>query len=357
MRKEAYGRLIDSLNVRRGAIVALHCPELYELLEELFTPEEAELISQIPPGFSPVERIAQEAGKSTAEVVLSVEKLTDKGLMLSLERGGTKLYSPLPLLPGIFEFQFMKGEISQRTKKLARLFEDYFEAIRKAPPAVKASSIPFARVIPVEKEIKAKTEVFPYEQASEYINNAESISVSTCYCRHHGELLGNPCDKPKDVCLSIGPSAKFIAEKGFGHLISKEEAMQILDRCEEAGLVHCSSNTSKYIDFICNCCGCHCGILQSIKDTRMPSLGVTSNFIVEVDKESCTGCEACIYRCQMEALSMKDNVVERDLLSCIGCGLCISSCPSEALKMAPRAERHTPPRDHRELMASREKRE
>lgn len=355
MRQEIHERLIDSLNKRGGAIVALKCGELYELLEALFNPEEAELVSKMPAGFSPVEGIAQEAGKSLGEMAPLLEGMADKGLVLSMEKGGVKVYSSLPLLPGMFEFQFMKGEVSQRTKKLARLFEDYFEAVRKAPPSVKASSVPFARVIPVEKDIRTGIEVFPYEKASEYIHSADFISVSTCYCRHHGELLGNPCDKPKEVCLSLGPSARFIAEKGFGRLISKEEARRILDRSEEAGLVHCSSNTSKYIDFICNCCGCHCGILQSITDTRMPTLGATSSFIVEVDQENCIGCEACLARCQMEALSMKDEVVQRDGLRCIGCGLCVSVCPSEALKMITRAERHIPPRDHRELTASRQK--
>ena len=80
--------------------------------------------------------------------------------------------------------------------------------------------------------------------------------------------------------------------------------------------------------------------------------GGASNFVVEVDEDSCVGCETCIDRCPMEAFSMKEDVVERDVSKCIGCGLCVSTCDSEALKMVNRLDHQTPPRNHRELMTS-----
>ena len=160
-----------------------------------------------------------------------------------------------------------------------------------------------------------------------YIEKAPAIGLVTCFCRHKGELLDNPCDKPKDVCIAIGPGAHYMAEYGFGKLISKEEALNALDRAEKAGLVHCSSNTSKYIDMICNCCVCHCMILQSLKNSQVPSLAATSSFRAEVDTAECIGCENCIEKCPMEALSMKDDVAETDKKRCIGCGLCIRELP------------------------------
>ena len=211
---------------------------------------------------------------------------------------------------------------------------------------------PFSRVFPVEKELESELNVQPYEKISEYLKNAEHIAVSTCYCRHHAELVGNACDKPKEVCMSVGPGAKYAAERGFGRLISTEEALRILEVSEEAGLVHCSSNTSKYIDFICNCCICHCAILQHHKDMRKNKLAAPSNYVVEVDQESCDLCETCIERCPMDAFSINDNEIDRDAQLCIGCGLCVSTCPSEALRMVSREEHQTPPRGQRELFAA-----
>jgi ferredoxin len=70
---------------------------------------------------------------------------------------------------------------------------------------------------------------------------------------------------------------------------------------------------------------------------------------VVVNGEQCMGCGDCIDRCQMEALSMQDDIVARDADRCIGCGLCISVCPTSAMRMEPREQRPIPPRDRMEL--------
>ena len=151
--------------------------------------------------------------------------------------------------------------------------------------------------------------------------------------------------------MAFGPQAKYVAERGFGRLVSKEGALRILDRSEEAGLIHCSSNTGKYINFMCNCCDCHCGIIQSIKRSVIP-MGAVSSFIVAVDQDACNGCGTCIDRCQMDALTLDGAVIIRDARRCIGCGLCISVCPTEALKLELRRDAPVPPRDQRELNAA-----
>ena len=352
MTTPVYEQLADALRARGGAVPAIKCPEFYALLEELFTPEEAEIGVKMPLSPIPVETFAQEiAGGDPQDVEKLLETMADKGVVFTLDRGGVRHYALMPLLPGIFEMQLMKGEVNDRTKKLARLFQDYFNVVSglREGTAPDVSAFPSARVITVEQEIQAGVEIYPYDKVSEYIANSDYITVSICYCRHHGELLGNPCDKPKDVCLSFGPNAKYIAERGFGRLLSKEEALEVLDRSEKAGLVHCSSNTGKYIDLICNCCSCHCIILQSIKGAVLVSRLATSGFIMVVDEEECMGCGDCIHRCQVEALSIQDDIVTRDADRCIGCGLCISVCPTSALRMEPREQRPIPPRDRREL--------
>ncbi|RLC70184.1 MAG: hypothetical protein DRI26_07620, partial [Chloroflexi bacterium] len=296
MPQPVYEQLVDALSARGGAVPALKCKEFLALIEELFTPEEAEMAVQMPLQATSVEALTAKTGGSTEKVEQLLEGMADKGLVTCRERNGVKYYSLLPLMAGIFEYQFMKGEVNDRTKRLARLFEDYFNVIwgsaRQGPPT--PALLPGARVVTVEREIPAGTEIYPYDQVSYYIRNSEYIAVSTCYCRHHGELLDNPCDKPKEVCLSFGPSAKFNIERGFGRQLTKEEALKILDLSEREGLVHCSSNTGKYVDFICNCCLCHCVVLRSIKESAMPRMVVASGFIVAVDEEECIGCGDCV---------------------------------------------------------------
>jgi len=260
-----YKDLIGALALRGGAAPALECPELYSLLEELFTPEEARLACQMPMGAVSAADLASSAGRDVAEVDRLIDGMCNKGLLIGRPRSGVEVYSVLQIMPGIFEYQFMKGEVNERTRKLAHLFEDYTNLIYDlADQAVKKGSkieaFPFARVIAVEEEISAGMGIEPYDRVSGYIEGAEYIAVSQCYCRHHAELLDNACDKPKEVCLTFGPGARFNADRGFGRMISREEARRILDLAEEEGLVHCSSNMGKHVDFICNCCACHCPI-------------------------------------------------------------------------------------------------
>jgi len=352
MTEAAYEKLADALNARGGALPALKCREFFALVEELFTPEEAELAAKMPLNPIPAETFAREiAGGDPKEVECLLETMADKGLVFTHEKGGVRLYSLMVLLPGIFEMQFLKGEVSDRTKKLARLFEDYFSVVSQPATGGRSrlAAFPFARVITVEQEIPAGVEIHPYDRVSEYIAKSDYVAVGICYCRHHGELVGRPCDKPKDVCMAFGPQAKFIAERGFGRLVSKEEALQILDRAEKAGLIHCSSNIGKYIDFICNCCDCHCGIIQSIKNAAVPSMGAVSSFIMSVDEEECMGCGDCVDRCQMDALTLEGDIVVRDAERCIGCGLCISVCPTGALRLERREGAPVPPFDRKEF--------
>jgi len=353
-----YEELADALSLRGGTMPVVKCQELFALLEELFTPEEAELAARMPMGPVTAERFARDIVGGDSEKVENVlEALADKGIVFTVERDGVGIYTLMLLIPGIFEMQFMKGEVSERTRRLARLFDDYFvvasETLKKQVRVAPGSSagFPFARVIAVEQEIPTDVTVYSYDKVSTYIDQAEDIALSVCYCRHHGELLGDPCDKPNDVCMTFGPQARYVAERGFGRPIAKEEAKQVLDRSEEAGLIHCSSNTGGYVSFICNCCACHCGIIRSIKSGIIP-MGAVSSFVVVVDEDECSGCGSCVDRCQMEALSLNGDTVARRAERCIGCGLCISVCPTEALKLEPRKGALVPPQDQRELRSS-----
>jgi len=349
-----YEDLRAAIQMRGGSMPAIKSPEFFALIDYLFSPEEADLAVVMPLMPASVEDIAVKASRDAAGVRSHLETMADKGLVYTFDKDSVRFYSLLPLLPGIFEMQFLSGDVSERAIKLAHLFEDYFKALDRYTSSTTQTPIPFpvARVISVEKEIQAAYEIHPYDKVSEYIDKAEYIAVGTCYCRHHGELLGRPCAKPKDVCMGFGPDARYMAERKFGRLVSKDEARAILRRTEEAGLVHCSSNMSKYVQFVCNCCPCHCGILQSMKKFNMKGSAAVSGFITSFDADSCIACGDCLERCPMEALTMEDDSLSFDEKKCIGCGLCSSACATGSLKLVARENAPVPPRDWRQLNAS-----
>lgn len=348
--KEVYENLIDAINNVSGVIKFSKIDELYPLLELMFTLEQAEVGSKLQPGLHTAEQVADAAGKSVEEATRILESMADSGTVFYTDAGEKPTYSLLPMLPGSWEIQLMKGTTDERSKKLAHLFEDYFKAVRDTPSeGMKTTTVPFSRVIPIAEEVEPETEILPYEVLKNYLEKIDTIAVSYCYCRHEGDLLGNPCEKPKENCFNFGPFAKFLADRGFGRLIDKEEAKKIMKEAEEAGLVHCSSNTTDTIGFVCNCCSCHCGIMRSMQTTSGVGMAAVSDYIVELDGEECTACEACVDRCQVKAMSMGDDVVEIDYSLCIGCGLCVSTCPTEALSLIAREEKVIPPKDYAEL--------
>ena len=53
----------------------------------------------------------------------------------------------------------------------------------------------------------------------------------------------------------------------------------------------------------------------------------------KVDKEKCTGCNACVEACPQECISMVDDKAVVDESACIDCGICVDECPVEAITL------------------------
>lgn len=352
MSSTKYDALANSLAGNPGSIPVINCPEFVTLLEALFSPEEAELAAQMTHQKQTLAQISENANRPPEEVEPLLESMAVKGLVFHMAYKGEKKYKLMEVVPGFFEFQFMKGESTPRDIALSKLFQDYFDKVHESskliPPALKKIT-PFSRIISVDKEIKSDVVVHPYETISEYIDKSDYIALSYCYCRHHGELKGDACSHPKEVCLAFGPNAKFIIDYKFGRAITKEEAYDVLKTAEKHGLVHISSNTTKYLEYVCNCCVCHCGILQSVINPDMPSMSALSNFELVIDEDACVGCGECVDICPARALSVDNDLVQLDKALCIGCGVCNVACPSSALSMSRKADSKEPPYDMKDL--------
>ena len=52
-----------------------------------------------------------------------------------------------------------------------------------------------------------------------------------------------------------------------------------------------------------------------------------------VDAEKCTGCEACVEVCPVDAISVDDGLAKVNAEECTECGLCVEECPSEAISL------------------------
>ena len=353
MSKEVYKELLEVMKKRGGGYAGKDIPEFYEMVEEMFTLEEAEVNNAMPRGPATAKDIAEGMGRDEGEIEEILEAMANKGLCIALNKDGTQFYQGARFMPGILEFQFMPGKTTERDKKIARLIHAYEKACdENTDPTV--MTFPTNRVITVDRTVEAGNQVHTYDQMQTFIDNYDPIAVTTCFCRHAAVLRDEDIHgMPNDVCMQFGMGAQYAIERLGGRKLTKKEAREVLDRAEEAGLVHTSQNVQNMagpMDFICNCDRWHCVPVTGALAKPKPGLFINSGFEPRFDPDLCVACETCIDRCPPEALTMgEDDVPEVDLDRCFGCAVCATGCPEEAIKMVNIPDFPEPPKDGKAL--------
>jgi electron transport complex protein RnfB len=307
-----------------------------KILQKLFTEEEADMYLNLSMVLEEPEALGKRIGRETEDVAALLERMVDKGLIFRAKKGETFRYAAVPFVVGAYEFQLKRMD-----REFAELFDRYFvEAFGKQGISVD----PPMRTVPVNKAIDYSFPVEPYEDVKAIIRQKDTISVANCVCRVQQGLLEKGCNQPLEACFQFGSHAHYYVDKGMGRFVTTDEALEILDKCEAAGLV-AQPFSAQDAGGLCNCCGDCCGVLRAIKLDPKPASRVLTNYYAEVDPEACSACGTCSDRCQMDAITVGSaDVAEVDRDRCIGCGLCVTTCPSEALSLRnkPESERRAP---------------
>ncbi len=306
-------------------------PEIHEILSTFFTQEEAKVACGTP--FRPKSAgfIAEKAGVSPEEAKACLESLADKGMVYAREKNGEWGYSLLPIMPGIFEFPYMKGVRDETLTHLAELWESYL--VRHARDMIDGGT-PFARVVPIQEEVENDPRVLTYEMVDKLIDEAKVVGLSHCACR----TAFAHCDGPLEACMLFDDTCTYLVDRGYARYITKEEMKRKLREFDEMGLVHNVNNSQDKLQFICNCCPCCCGFLRVTKEIRAPHFLATSGFMARLDPDLCTGCAVCEERCPMDAIEIVDDLAVIDMDRCIGCALCVTGCDTGAMDMKRREE-------------------
>ncbi|KAH3759213.1 4Fe-4S ferredoxin [Pelomyxa schiedti] len=176
--------------------------------------------------------------------------------------------------------------------------------------------------------------ILPYKEVREMALSANStVGVIECTCRmlarerNHGQR--GKCG-PSAVCMVFGLSEAMCKEKG-GRLLTKQEALDLLDDQHRLGHVHNVYFKNVFDGFfaICNCCKCCCGGIAT-----MMAFGrslTSSGYVAQVDNNKCCGCGACVKTCPFDAIEMKDRRPVFDPRRCLGCTACDGTCPKKAI--------------------------
>ncbi len=308
-----------------------------KLLKKIFTPDEAELFCDLKLSLETAPQIAERTGRPVDGLKAKLTAMCKRGEVFGIDLGGTKLFAMLPWAVGIYEFQ-----IDRLDREFCELAEQY---IRYFGPHLLGLQPQIMQTVPIEEQIPATHQALPYQQISSIIEKGAAFHVNECICKKERGIMDSPCKKPREVCLAISPvaGAEFLLD--WGRQISKEQAHQMLREAEEAGLVHLTSNVASGHTFICNCCGCCCGVLRTMNEFGAANV-VNSHFYAEIVAAECNNCGVCLdERCQVKAIEETEETYKVIKERCIGCGLCVTMCPTDAIRLVhkPQEEIIAPP--------------
>jgi len=301
MSEDIYVRLAEFLDKMPGGYPKTPSGVEIRILKKLFTPEQAEIAMKLKPILEPVKNIAERLGMPESEAAEKLERMAKEGSIYRVRAGDQALYMAMQFIVGIYEFH-----LNSMDRELAEMMEEYLPHF--GPMWLKAPTRQM-RVVPVDSSIEGKTSVAPYNIIKALVKEQEIISNAPCICRKEKTLLGEQCDRPRDLCFQFGMAAQYYIENGMGKQISVEEALKLFDKAEEAGLVLSSTN-SQQIMGVCCCCKCCCGILRNVGKFDRPADIVHSFYQAKIDPELCSACETCIERCQIDAITEGDEVME-----------------------------------------------
>jgi NAD-dependent dihydropyrimidine dehydrogenase PreA subunit len=200
--------------------------------------------------------------------------------------------------------------------------------------------------------IPEKIQISHYDNLRKLIDDVKGpIAVANCICRQSKYILGQPCAQTdlRETCLMIAPDhAKRHVDMKIGRYITKEEALTILEKAQEAGLILQPENAQKP-EAICCCCGDCCILLKSLSKHPRPAELYKTNFFIELVPENCVGCQECVERCQLNAREMIDGVAAVNRDRCIGCGNCVVTCEYNANRLVKKEPEAIPPEDKEAL--------
>ena len=203
--------------------------------------------------------------------------------------------------------------------------------------------LPRDTALRVEEAIDIPEEVvLPSQVVEHFIEQANCHWImDACLCRDASTCEDYPVELG---CLFLGEAASGINPR-LGRAVTKDEALEHVQRCREAGLVHMIGRNkldtvwlgvspAERLMTICNCCPCCC--LWRMLPYLAPEIGAKVSRMPGVRvrvTDRCVGCGACTLGICFASAIHLDSGRAHISNECRGCGQCVAVCPSEAIEI------------------------
>lgn len=176
-----------------------------------------------------------------------------------------------------------------------------------------------------KRELIENAYFFTLKETLDLIDELDKdIYIVPCNCRS----VNMGCDKHVNTCMLFEYGINSEYDRGYGKVISKEEAKDIAIRADKNGLMH----TSEEEHAICHCCGDCCYPIRASEIIETTGIWPKRRYDIEFDIDSCIKCKKCTRICNFGAFEY-DNQIVFNPDKCLGCTICESNCPTNAIKL------------------------
>jgi NAD-dependent dihydropyrimidine dehydrogenase PreA subunit len=345
------------------------------LMAYRYTPEEAEWLTGFPLSPKTLEELAGYKNPDPGELKKKIEEMTRKGMLYSFAKNDRRYYLMNETYTSIRTWGWPGPAATPLNKEIADLLEDWGPEFMAPWGDATEKGL---RTIPIQQTVEDDRQLLPYEDVKKVLDSYSYFCVTQCGCRWRKNLsdITPDCKHPTDNCLHFDRLAHYVVDNGMGKEITRQEAEDIMRDSAERGLVFGINNQQMGTDTICSCCSCCCMWFDGMRKLKKAGAGTMtpSNYHINTNDQTCTGCGLCVKRCPMDALQLKDapsvkgrkttlvdgEGKEKTLTNktgklatantelCIGCGVCAYKCPSRSLTLVRNETEHHPPRTGRD---------
>jgi NAD-dependent dihydropyrimidine dehydrogenase PreA subunit len=326
----------------------------FAFFQRLFTEDEAQAYIEMPYGvlFTAAD-FAETSGRDEQDCLDLCEDLATRGLLWRARRAGTAFFHQVAVVHGMFEYNW--PSYYKEEGWIDDFVKSYLTPMY-ASQGMLTGGTPFYYAIPCDESVVGDERILVGDDYRKIIERNEYIAVAPCQCRLmamklHGveeppasgtEELKDyhtpVCGHPLETCMIFGEEAQYYIEREAARQIDKDEALSILQRSVDEGMILQSCFT-KGSEIICSCHGDCCGILSGYLAAGVDACASAnsypnnSHYNLVYDKDACVQCGACVDRCPMSAISMDDTNHPVVNALCMRCGQCGMVCPASARKL------------------------
>lgn len=269
-----------------------------------------------------IAQIAKKCGKSPEETERLAFELAKVGGSVFHSENGEDVYELTVFVPGVMEKVVGNKELCEKYPQIPKAFEEYARLRGGGLAAKMPLGYGPMRVVPVTTALDKNSHSAAYEEIETILNSHTIFAVADCSCRRSRRLLGEGCGHlEKDICIQLGTGAEYYIRTGKAREITREEALEIIKKAEENGLMHNIPNIDgEHTHAICNCCGCGCYATRNSAMFNAPDM-TRSNFVAVADSEKCVACGQCVENCPINAVKLgqklcaKTPLAEKETLS------------------------------------------